>query len=131
MMDRDIDRAVARTSQAAKNERHSSPAAIQNSHAVRHGPSPTRRAKVTQDATAAQSITANLYHEITGIEQTTGDGAGITVYCSITPGSGGLAVAEPRLTKGTDIFVKLLPYGSGDNRWYCTTVFQTVEPCIC
>jgi len=129
-MERNVNQAVARAAAAATNERMKSPAAIQKTKAVRHGASPERRAKVTQDAQASDTITANLYHIKTGVEQTAGDEAGITVYCNIS-GETALDKASRLLANGDDIEVKLFPYdnaGTVEYRWYCSEGFQGVEP---
>ena len=86
-----------------------------------------RRAITTAAAGASATITANLY-DSSGVEQTTGDEAGITVYCTVT-GSANLNAAIPLLANDTDIFVTQLPYDSTTNRWYCTQIFQKMDIC--
>jgi len=92
------------------------------------------RAKCTTDAGAGATITANLYDTITGVEQTTGEGAGITVYCNIHNGTD-LNETLPRLESGKDIFVGTSVYdnsGTPETRWYCTGIpFQGSEDCVC
>ncbi|MBW8017101.1 MAG: hypothetical protein FVQ82_13025 [Planctomycetes bacterium] len=135
-MGRDVNQAVARADAAATNEKLKSPAAIQKTKAVRHASQlgQARRAKVTEDAGIGSTITANLYHATTGVEQTTGDEAGITVYCNI---SGGTALNEASrlLGNGDGIEVKLFPYdnaGTVEYRWYCPEGFDVVtEECEC
>ena len=69
------------------------------------------------DAGAATTIVAYLDTDTTGDE--------ITVNCSIA-GGGNLNAAIPRLANGTLIFVIEI-----DSTWYCTTVFQATEDCVC
>ena len=89
-----------------------------------------RRAITTAAAGAAQTIVCNLY-DSSGIEQTTGDEAGITVYCIVT-GSANLNEAIPALADDTDIFIVQLPYdnaGTVEQRWYCIQIFQSMGIC--
>jgi hypothetical protein len=101
-------------------------------------PSIVRRAKLTAPAGDGNTITANLY-DADGIEQTSGDEAGVTVYCNInkqqpSPFGTHLSSCIPRLYSGEEITVIKLPCRIEDEnhlgtyitvyRWYCTTVFQ-------
>lgn len=89
-----------------------------------------RRAKLTANAGSGNTITANLYNSA-GVEQTSGDESGITVYCTIVGGTA-LNVAVPVIGDNQDIFVVKLPYdnsGTVEQRWYCTTIFQTEPAC--
>ena len=89
-----------------------------------------RRAITTEAAGAAVTITANLYGT-DGIEQETGDEAGVTVYCTVTGGAN-LNEAIPALVNDADIFVVKLPYdnaGDVEYRWYCLQVFQSMDNC--
>jgi len=97
------------------------------------GSNNTRRDICTADAGASSTITANLYHVTTGVEQTTGDEAGITVYCSVTGGAD-LNNALTRLEIGLDIPVYLSVYdnaGTPEPRWFFGGVFQESEDCTC
>jgi len=90
-----------------------------------------RRAVATANAGSGSTITCNLYNDDTGEAQSSGDEAGITVYCTICGGSN-LNEAVPRLAAGSDLFVTYLPYYSGGStsyRWYCTTVFNASMDC--
>lgn len=93
------------------------------------GGTQVRRAITTQAAPAQIYITANLYSESTGLEQTTGDESGISVYCS-TMGAN-LDVCIPRLKDNTDIWVAQFNYnvsGTPTARWYMIgQVFQLVN----
>lgn len=98
-----------------------------------------RRAKLTASAGEGNTITANLY-DSSGVEQTTGDEAGITVYCNINAQTGESGIhlfsCIPRLYEGQDVLVALVPvkipdpnhYGDYllDMRWYCTAIFQLI-----
>ena len=93
-----------------------------------------RRAITTAAAGATATITVNLY-DSSGVEQTTGDESGITVYCSIsgdTSYSSPLNAAIPLLTDNTDIFVMKLPLynlGTPESAWFCTQIFQKMDLC--
>ncbi len=76
-----------------------------------------RKAYCKTAAGAATTIVAFLDTDTTGTE--------ITVACSIA-GGGNLNSAIPRLTDGRLIFVTNL-----SETWYCTTVFQATEDCVC
>jgi hypothetical protein len=88
-----------------------------------------RRAKLTASAGAGNTITANLYKN--GVEQTTGDEAGVTVYCDMTDETGDLEDCIPKLLSGKEIKVAKLPYLNGDTleqRWYCVNaIFQAID----
>lgn len=89
-----------------------------------------RRAITTAAAGATETIVCNIY-DSSGVEQTTGNEAAITVYCSIT-GSANLDGAIPALEDDMDIFVIQLPYdnaGVVEQRWYCTQIFQSMDNC--
>jgi len=91
-----------------------------------------RRAKLTASAGATATITANLYNSA-GVEQTTGDEAGVTVYCDIHGGTV-LNAAIPRLATGEIIKVAKLPFLNGtilEQRWTCLTEFQASIDCDC
>ncbi len=101
---------------------------------IRFGAAPPtniRRAKLTTSAGTGNTITANLY-DADGIEQTSGDEAGVTVYCNInkqqpSPFGTHLSSCIPRLYSGQEITVIKLPCRVDNQtvyRWYCTTVFQ-------
>jgi hypothetical protein len=103
---------------------------------IRFGATPpsvnlVRRAKLTSGAGTGNTITANLY-DSSGIEQTSGNEAGVTVYCNInkqqpSPFGTHLSSCIPRLYSGQEITVIKLPCRVEDEtvyRWYCTTVFQ-------
>ena len=77
-----------------------------------------RRARTTAAAGSGTTITANLYDDA-GVEQTTGDEAGITVECTVVP----------VLADDTNIFVVQLPYSSTVDKWYCLTPFQSLDVC--
>jgi hypothetical protein len=88
-----------------------------------------RRAKLTASAGAGNTITANLYKN--GVEQTTGEEAGVTVYCDVADGESDLNICIPRLTSGKEIKVVKLAFdnsGTVEQRWYCTnTIFQPID----
>lgn len=88
-----------------------------------------RRAITTQAAPAQTYITANLYSESTGLEQTSGAESGLSIYCS-TMGAN-LDVCIPRLKDNTDIWVAQFNYDNGGTataRWYMIgQVFQLVN----
>uniref|UniRef100_A0A6H1ZN82 Uncharacterized protein n=1 Tax=viral metagenome TaxID=1070528 RepID=A0A6H1ZN82_9ZZZZ len=86
-----------------------------------------RRAITTAAAGAGATITANLYNSA-GVEQTTGDESGITVYCSICGGTA-LNAALPLLEDNDDIFIISLPYSAEADRWYCISLFFNVDIC--
>ncbi len=101
---------------------------------IRFGATPDagiRRAKLTASAGTGNTITANLY-DSSGIEQTSGNEAGVTVYCNINkqqpaPFGTHLSSCIPRLYSGQEITVIKLPCrvdNQTEYRWYCTTVFQ-------
>ncbi len=93
----------------------------------------SRRAKVTQNAPAGSTITANLYNIATGVEATGGDEFGITVFCNISNGTA-LNEAGPLLIIGNDITVYESVWTDGETtetRWYCSTNFDTDEECAC
>lgn len=94
------------------------------------GDSSIRRAKLTADAGATATITANLY-STAGIEQTTGDEAGVTVYFRVHPAAN-MNAALPLLSSGEEINVVKLPYLNGETleyRWYCTSDFWAADIC--
>ncbi len=104
---------------------------------IRFGATPDtgiRRAKLTASAGTGNTITANLY-DSSGIEQTTGDEAGVTVYCNINktqdePFGTHLSSCIPRLYSGQEITVVKVPCQIEDQteyRWYCTAVFQIMN----
>ena len=89
-----------------------------------------RRAKLTADAGANDSITANLYNS-KGVEQTEGDEAGVTVFCHINKPDADLKHCIPKLQTGGEILVIKLPYENTNgmlvDRWYCAnTIFQFI-----
>lgn len=132
-MNRNINHAVTRADQAAVKEKLTSPAAIQKTKAVRYTFQLSRRAKVTADAGAGATITANLFHATTGVEQTTGDEAGITVYCNISGGTK-LNEASRLLANGDVISVYTSIYNNGgtpEARWYAHEGFDVTEECGC
>jgi len=87
-----------------------------------------RKAITTSAAGASTTITANLYND-NGVEVTTGDGAGITVYCFVV-GGGNLNAAVPRLEDNDDIYVALMSFPDAVSRWYCVSpVFQASQDC--
>ena len=96
----------------------------------------SRRAKVTQNAPAGSTITANLYNIATGVEATEGDEFGITVYCNISNGTD-LNEAGTRLIEGNDItvyqsvFLIDVQTQATEIRWVCATNFDTDEDCVC
>ena len=85
--------------------------------------SPVRRAKTTAAAGAATTITANLYDNDGETEITSGLGAGITVYCTVT-GSANLNAAIPMLENDMDI-----PVYNICGKWYCSWGFQKMDIC--
>jgi hypothetical protein len=89
-----------------------------------------RRAKLTANAGAGMTITANLYNNA-GIEQTTGAEHNVTVYCDISDGSSALNICIPRLVNGKEIKVAKLAYdnsGTIQYRWYLIgQVFQPID----
>ncbi len=90
----------------------------------------TRRAKVTENAPAGFTITANLYNFFTGVEETE---TGIIVFCNISNGID-LNEAGPLLISGNDISVYQSVWTDGnttETRWYCATNFDTDEDCAC
>jgi len=92
-----------------------------------------RRAKCTADAGSGSTITVNLYNAATGIEETTGDESGITVYCNISGGSA-LNEASRLLAIGSVIFVSRSVYdnaGTPETRWYAVEGFDVTEECEC
>lgn len=95
---------------------------------IRNQSIPLRRARTTQDAPGGLTITCNLY-DFNGVEQTTGDESGITVYCSIAGGND-LDEAVARLEEDLDVVVAHLPFSSTEYRWYMVgSPFQASEDC--
>ena len=89
-----------------------------------------RRAITTAAAGAGATITANLYNS-GGVEQTTGDEAGVTVYFRVHP-TANMNSALPLLSSGEEINVVKLPYLNGETleqRWYCTCDFWKASIC--
>lgn len=90
-----------------------------------------RRAKLTADAGSGSTITANLY-SVGGVEQTTGDEAGVTVYCRLH-GTENLNEAFPVLSEDEEIAVVKFAFVNPDEtvtwRWYCQTEFGYFGPC--
>ncbi len=88
------------------------------------GPSP-RLAITAEPAPADTKIICNLYNrnggEITGADL----GAGIEVHCSVSGGAD-LDDAVPRLADNQLLFVF-----NSNGVWYCTTIFQVSEDCLC
>ena len=79
-----------------------------------------RRAQTQAAAGAATTISCKLLDQ-----DGTETGAAFTVNCDIQ-GGGNLNSCIPRLADDS----KLTVYNHGGN-WYCTTVFQTSEDCVC
>jgi len=124
---KDINRRANQFKQKGINEKHPTIKNIQTSSPIPSRGVEIRRAKLTANAGATATITANLYNAKTGIldEETE-----ITVYCNI---SGGTALNEaiPVLVIGQEIVVEKLPYLNGgtlEQRWYCQGIFQTMPP---
>ena len=84
-----------------------------------------RRAKTTEPAAGSSNITCNLYANDGETEIDSGLGSGIEVYCHVTMNAD-LNEAVPRLATGDDIFVQNIA-----GKWWCTTVFQSSEDCVC
>ncbi len=76
-----------------------------------------RKAYVKTTPGAATTVDCYLDTDATGAE--------ITVTCSIA-GGGNLNAAIPRIADGDLIFVTKIGV-----TWYCVTVFQTSEDCVC
>jgi len=97
-----------------------------------------RRAKVlSPGAGSGSTITANLLHRSTGVEQTTGDEAGVTVYCNISDPSGtglGLNYCSRLLDTGDILEVIKHKYdnsGTPEDRWYSVEGFHAFKYCVC
>lgn len=86
-----------------------------------------RRARTTEAATNNSQITCNIYNQ-NGVEQTSGDEAGVEVHCSIMNETA-LNEAAPRLEDNDDLFVVSLPNSSSTVRWYCVSLFQKARDC--
>jgi len=84
-----------------------------------------RMARTTTSAGGATSIVCNLIDNDGETEILSGLGSGITVYCRITEGVN-LNEALPRLANDDYIFVQNI-----SGKWWCTTIFQASEDCIC
>jgi len=96
-----------------------------------------RRAKVIAAVGANDYFTANLYHVTTGVEQTTGNEAGVTVYCNISdPSDTGLGLNScVRLLSVGDI-VEVVKHaydnaGTPEYRWYAVEGFAAFKECVC
>jgi hypothetical protein len=83
-----------------------------------------RMARTTAAAGATQTITCNLIG-FNGAEIGSGLGSGITVNCKVC-GGGNLNSAIPRLADDDYLFVANIR-----GEWWCTTIFQTSEDCVC
>jgi hypothetical protein len=97
-----------------------------NSPVIRYGIG--RRARTKAAAGSGSTIVCNLY-DLNGVEQTTGDESGITVYCDII-NTTDLNLAVPRLPNNFDITIELHPHNATEDRWRCTTaIFQKSKDC--
>ncbi len=97
------------------------------------GGTPVRRAKVTQDAPAGSTITANLFDATSGVEATSGDEFGVTLYTNISNGST-LDLASRGLKENDEVFIVESVFdnaGTPETRWYIVSGFDTVKDCVC
>ncbi len=85
----------------------------------------TRRARTRAAAGAATTIACNLINPRDGLEITSGLGSNITVNFDVA-GGGDLNSCIPRIPNDFDITVTNI-----EGVWYCTTIFQTSEDCVC
>jgi hypothetical protein len=108
---------------AANKERLSSPELIQKTRALRASAgSPIRRARTTEAAGTGATIICNLL-DSNDVEITSGNEAGVTVYCDIC-GGGNLDSAWPHLANDQDIVVF-----KHNDKWRCLWGFQKISVC--
>ena len=139
MPERNTNQVIAKATTAAGNEKMKSPPIIQKNNAVRHEPGGgvLRRAKVAAAVGANDYFTANLYHATTGVEQTTGNEAGVTVYCNISdPSDTGLGLNRciRLLSVGDIVEVVRHAYdnaGTPEYKWYAVEGFAAFKNCVC
>lgn len=93
----------------------------------------SRRAILTADAGSGSTITANLFHIKTGVEQTSGDESGITVYFNLSR-SVDLNTCAPLLEIDNIVTVSISNFdnaGTPEPRWTCVQTMAGFEECLC